>query len=578
MDFSSRAFSLEDEGKLRKLSYLRLVIATLVIGAAIMLLQLDNRVISVVALYSLLGAIYLTTGSSYLVFTTGVPLRIIIWMQILVDLTVLTLMIHYSGGSASYFAMLYILPVIVGGVYYQVPGGIVTAAIASLIYIVYSYLEFTGYIKYPLGIWFDSSYGVYKTLLHGYLNIAVFFFTGLLSGFVSKHVRRKHEALADREEELHRVQLDTDNILKNMSSGLIVTNVSGEIVSLNPAAVTILGLDEVDALKGKRIDYLERFVPSLYEELSCSLTTGASRKRYEIELERADHSVLPLGISISILKDAEERRRGIIALFQDLTEVHQMREQVRQADKMAAIGELSAAIAHEIRAPLASICGSIEMLAEELELSGDNRKLMDLVIKESDRLDSIITDFLEFARPRTPSLKPMDVNRCIDEVVELLRYSSSLKESVSVGVMREAADARIRGDDEQIRQVFLNMGLNAGEATDGGGEVNIVIRRVSTQLRDGEGPVDCINVDVINTGKPIPADVLKRVFEPFFTTKEGGTGLGLAIAEKIVDGHHGLIQAKSTETGVTTFSVILPACTDSVRERDSIIQEEVITY
>ncbi len=578
MDFRSRAFSLEDEGKLRKLTYIRLVIATLVMGAAIAAMQLDNRFISVVAMYSLLGAIYLTTGSSYILFRTGAPLRPILWIQICIDMVVLTMMVHYSGGSGSYFAMLYILPIIVGGVHFFVPGGITTAALASMIYVIYTFLEISGYIQYPLGMWFGASYGVYKTMLVVYLNIAAFFFAGILSGYVSRHVRKKGQALADSEKKLRRVQLNTDNILENMSSGLIVTNMSGDVLSLNPAAVAILEFGTAEEIKVMRIDDIASRMPALAQELSRALETGKSRKRHEIEVNKVDGSALPLGISISILKDEKGEKRGIIALFQDLTEVHRMREMVRQADKMAAIGRLSAAIAHEIRAPLASICGSIEMLGEELEPGGENRMLMDLVLRESDRLDGIITDFLEFAKPRTPHLAPVDVGRCTGEVVELMRHSSSLRQDVAISIINEAKGAHINADDEQIRQVFLNVGLNACEATADGGEISVVIRKRSDEFCNSEQVEDCISIEFINSGKPIAEKTLGRVFEPFFTTKEGGTGLGLAIAEKIVESHRGRISVQSTGTGITTFSIILPAAIESGKERESVITEETVSY
>ena len=177
--------------------------------------------------------------------------------------------------------------------------------------------------------------------------------------------------------------------------------------------------------------------------------------------------MLPLGISISLLKGENGEKRGVVAIFQDLTEVHRMREKVRRADKMAAIGELSTAIAHEIRAPLASICGSIEMLAGELDLSGDNRKLMELVIKESDRLDRIITDFLEFARLKRPAFEPVDVEPCLDEVLLLLKHSSDLNRTYR---SRSRATRRTRASTRttsRSARSILNLIMNACEAMSG---------------------------------------------------------------------------------------------------------------
>jgi two-component system sensor histidine kinase PilS (NtrC family) len=319
-------------------------------------------------------------------------------------------------------------------------------------------------------------------------------------------------------------------------------------------------------------------MPILLNEFRAALQTGVPRQRHELEVRKSDGNVLPLGLSISILTIDGGGKKGIIALFQDLTEVHVMREKVRQADKMAAIGKLSAAIAHEIRAPLASICGSVAMLEGELELTGDELKLMQLIVKESDRLDRIITDFLEFARIRQPDLKPLDIEQCLNEVLLLLKHSLSQDESISMKIVSEASGAVINADEEQIKQVFLSLGLNACQAMCERGILSIHVKSVSKTLREGCDAQECIWIDFENDGPTIPEDVLPRIFEPFYTTKDEGTGLGLAVAAKIVESHAGLIRAESTERGGTVFSVILPLCTWGEGDREESTQEAFISF
>jgi two-component system sensor histidine kinase PilS (NtrC family) len=317
---------------------------------------------------------------------------------------------------------------------------------------------------------------------------------------------------------------------------------------------------------------------ALVQELEGALVTGSARRRHELEVRRSDGTELPLGISISLLRGESGEKRGVVAIFQDLTEVHSMRERVRRADKMAAIGELSTAIAHEIRAPLASICGSIEMLAGELDLSGDNRKLMDLVIKESDRLDRIITDFLEFARLRRPGFEPVDVEACLNEVLMLLKHSSGIGSKVSIEVVSNAPHACIYADDEQIRQVILNLIMNACEAMVDGGRLMIRIDAARSVPRDGSSPAECIVIDFQNNGPAIPDSVLPHVFEPFYTTKEGGTGLGLAIVARIVESHFGHVRVTSSPEHGTTFSVALPVYSGGTRTHTEDFQEEFISF
>ena len=577
--FKPRALSHSDESSARRLVYLRLVVSTLMVGAAIMVLQMEDRALSVAAMYGLLGVIYLSAGAVYLTFRVGVELKVIVRILVAVDIVVLTMLAHFSGGSGSFFSILYILPIIVGGEYFKVSGGLVTALVATSAYITYILLEIGGYVVPESGGWVVdvSSRGVARMILRGYLHMAVFIFTGLVSGYVSYRLQNKHEEIADKEKEIRQIRLDTDSILKNMSSGLIVTDPDGCVLTVNPAAESILGLDRSMGFEGVPVTDAFPHMSVLAGELSFALRSGVPRQRHEIDVVREDGTLLQLGISISLLKDEQGEIKGVIAIFQDLSEVKEMRERIRQADRMAAVGELSAAIAHEVRAPLASISGSIEMLKGDIEgLSGDNAELMDLIIRESERLDRIISDFLEYARLRKPSFSSSDIDRCIGEIALLLRNATLSGEGVEITIDSDSEGSRIYVDEEQIRQVFLNLGINACEAMSSGGKLTLSVSRVQRLLSEDRTDEECIEVRFHNDGPAIPEEVLPHVFEPFFTTREGGTGLGLAIAARIVESHSGLIDVRSSDDGGTEFIVILPVrrCVAEETEEEMIIEDE----
>ncbi len=578
MDFRSRASSPCEEGRLRKLTLIRLAVATLVVIGAIMVRQYDDQFVSVVALYGLLGMLYLSTVMVYAGFWFGMSFRSILWTQIVTDIVVLAMIMHFSGGSSSYFTILFILPILVAGVYLQLFGGIAAAVLATSIYILYTSLEVTGNLPFSSGDWFVSHRDINRLLVKSYLHTIVFALAGILSGYVSKRFLSRGEELAETERELKSVRLSTDSILTNMSSGLVVTDMEGRMLAVNPAALEILGFEPDEQIEGRNIRELEPFLSKLVNELELAIETGTPRKRGEIQIENRNGTVLPLGLSISILRDEKGEEKGGIVLFQDLAEVHRMREKVRQADKMAAIGRLSASIAHEIRAPLASICGSIEMLRGELDLSGENRELMDLIMKESDRLDNIITDFLEFARMKKPTLSSIDVEKCLREVVTLLRHSPIQEKRISIEVECRCPAARILADDEQIRQVFLNIMINACEAMGPRGLLSVAVTEVTTLLDEERVEENCIRIDFENDGPPIPADVLPRLFEPFFTTKEGGTGLGLAIAARIIESHGGQIKVESREGSSTLFSVFIPVTGQGAEQENPEGIEELQTF
>ena len=312
MDFRSRATSPREEGRLRKLTLVRLAVATLVVVAAIMVRRYDDQLVSVVALYGLLGMLYLSTGIFYVGFWLGMSFRSLLWTQIITDIVVLTMIMHFSGGSNSYFTILYIMPILLAGVYLQLFGGLAAAILATSIYILYTSLEVSGNLPFSGKEWMVSKGNIYKLLVKSYLHTIVFMLAGIVSGYVSKRFLRRGEKLAEREQELKSVRLSTDSILNNMSSGLVVTNMDGIILAVNPAALSILGLDQDgdDGIVGRNIRELKPFLSKLVTELELAIETGTPRRRGEIEIENGQGDILPLGLSISILRDEKGEEQG----------------------------------------------------------------------------------------------------------------------------------------------------------------------------------------------------------------------------------------------------------------------------
>jgi two-component system sensor histidine kinase PilS (NtrC family) len=526
---------------------LRLIVAALVVGAGIMIIQMTNERYPVRALYALLALSAVTGGAAYAVFRAGVPFRTVVWIVTVADVVLEGAVIHYSGGMASQFSMIYCLSIVAAAFLLQMRGGLSAAAMASSFYIGYGILEASGAMSPPAGA--VGALGDGPGLVETYMHVSVFFLVGSVGGYLAQHIHVNRRELATTQTRLRQLKIDTDFIVNNMNSGVLVIDSDGLVVTANPAAESILGVPAQSALMGHVETVLGEAAPRMAEEMAHVLERGESKLRHEIALPRPGGGETPLGVSLSLLRDTEGRKRGVISVFQDLTEVREMRARVRKADRLAAIGALSAGIAHEIRNPLASISGSIELLANELELDGENRRLMALIMRESDRLDRIITDFLNFAKLRAPNKQPVDVGTCLEEVVMLIGNNAAAVEDVDVvlSVPEDLPPGRL--DDEQIRQVFFNLALNACEAMQDGGRLEIVAERavdggVRVMFRD-EGP----GIELENVG---------MLFEPFFTTKTDGTGLGLAIANKIVVAHGGGVEFKNRSTGGAEFVVTLP--------------------
>ncbi|UCG52396.1 MAG: PAS domain S-box protein [Candidatus Latescibacterota bacterium] len=527
---------------------LRTIILALVVGAGIVILQGTQGEITVGPLYVLLVCGCVVGGVFFVGLRLGLPPSVCVWSIMVADVILETALVHYSGGMSSQFSLIFCLSIIAAAFLLQVHGGLGIALLASFAYLSYGVLQAKGVLSPPGPSGLDGQTAS-AGFLHAYMHVSLFFMVGAVGGYLAQRIRLKGRELQNAETELQRLKVDTNNIINNMSSGILVVDSKAKILTINPTAEEILGVEKEDVVGLGVEAALGPLVPHFAQEMLEALVEKQNKRRHEISIRTRDGRRMPLGLSISILKDEKGRARGVIAVFQDLTEARKMQEKMRKADRLAAIGELSAGIAHEIRNPLASISGSIEVLYNELDLSGENRRLMELIVKESDRLDRIINDFLEFARLRPPSLDNVSLTRCLDDVFVLLRNNPALKCGIETEVRHLDGDVTVRFDEEQMKQVLLNLAINACEAMDRPGKITVQTQRVGS---------DDIKITFTDEGTGIGEEEIARLFEPFFTTKEGGTGLGLAIANKIVEAHGGRIEVRNRELIGAEFSILIP--------------------
>jgi two-component system sensor histidine kinase PilS (NtrC family) len=526
---------------------LRTIVACLVVGAGVTIVAFSDEAFNARPLYTLLALSVLVGGAAFALTRLGLAPRRVAWFVVVADVALEAGIVHYSGGVAGQFTTVFCLTIAAAAFLLEMPGGLTTALLSSLCFVGYQILEAQGMVTPPGRDLFVRAH--MSGLIDAYMHASMFLLVGTVGGYLADRIKLKGRALQHAELALEQLRIDTNYILENMSSGVLVVDTNCRVVTMNAAAEEILELRKDEVISRHIDDTLGRRVPDLAYELLQSLAIERPRRRQEIAGHTRAGKYRPLGISISPLTDGTQRRRGVIAVFQDLTEVHEMRERVRKADRLAAIGELSAGIAHELRNPLASISGSIEMLYNEVELDGENRRLMELIMRESDRLDRIISDFLDFAKLRTPRRLAARLDRCLEEMVTLLRQNTDKSAGIAIHVSCESRLPEVWMDDEQMRQVFLNVAVNSCEAMDHNGRLDIVAARAS----DGS-----VHVSFADNGPGIDPQGMERLFEPFFTTKDGGTGLGLAIANKIVTAHGGAIEYRNGERGAL-FTVVLPA-------------------
>jgi two-component system sensor histidine kinase PilS (NtrC family) len=383
-------------------------------------------------------------------------------------------------------------------------------------------------------------------------NFCACFLMAYLGTYLAGRLRQARGEAHRSEASLAALRALHEDIVQSVASGLLTFDRRGTVTSVNRTAAALCARREAE-LRGARWEALfpgAAPFSSVWESLEGG---GARRARSEADLLRPDGSRLPVGMSLAFLR----RGRGAICSFQDLTDIKRMEEQVRQADRLAAIGRLAAGLAHEIRNPIGSIRGSVEVLRGSLDPQGDDRRLMDIVLRESDRLDAIIRDFLQFSRPPHLVRVPTDLTAMLDEILLMLSNQGGAQgaDAPRVQIRRDMADGAAKADVDpaQMRQALWNLCLNAVEAMPQGGELRVGVRTVAS---DSDRPLTEVTVE--DTGVGITAAELTQVFEPFFTTKPQGTGLGLAIAHRIVEDHGGEIRVQSEPWRGSRFTILLP--------------------
>jgi two-component system, NtrC family, sensor histidine kinase PilS len=542
----SATVATDERRDLDRFLVLRAIVAALVVGAGVTIVELTTDAFAVGPLYALLGASLMVGLSAFGLERAGVAKRRVAWGVLVTDVALCAGIMYFSGGVDGQFTTVFCLAIAAAAFLLAMPGGLVIAVLSSACFVALQILEAQGVLAPPGKE--ELARADTSGLIDAYMHVSMFLLVGTVGGYLADRIKLKGRALESAETALEQLRVDTNYILENMSSGVLVVDTAGRVVTMNAAAEEIIEVRKDDVMDREIEFALGSRTPDLAHELALALKSDRGKSRQEIASHTKSGRYRPLGISISLLTDGDGHRRGLIAVFQDLTEVHEMRERVRKADRLAAIGELSAGIAHELRNPLASISGSIEMLYQELTLDGEDKRLMELIMRESDRLDRIISDFLEFARLRSPRRTPTRVEKSLSETLLLVRKNTEKSEGIAIHLECAEGLPTVYMDDEQMRQVFMNLAVNACEAMTGNGRLEVVA---------GQGDEDTVRVAFCDSGPGIHAE-MERFFEPFFTTKDGGTGLGLAIANKIVAAHGGSIRFRNRASGGAVFEITLP--------------------
>jgi two-component system sensor histidine kinase PilS (NtrC family) len=524
---------------------LRLSIFLLLFGAVVLSESTQRQTFWPFLLYSLATLVFLLVIEVDARFFRPGVLRFIIFFHFVFELLAEASILRSAGQLTSQYSILFLLTIVSASLVYRLVGTITIATLAAFTYALASSLSRvfesgSGMSLEQFRITFQGDDVFYATFLH----VCTFYLVAFISGFLAQKLRAKEGELSHASEELERVQLDTDDILQNLHSGLVTIDSTGKIVYFNRAAETILGYRHID-VKGKNfLEVFNRQMPEFCERVLSVLKLAKPGMRSEIEITCKNGVRMPLGLNASVLGDERVGIRGVVAVFQDLTIAKEMEQALLKADRLAAVGELSARIAHEIRNPLASISGSVEVLKSEIALQGDNARLMELIVKESERLSRILTDFLSYARTSPVLSTKIEIVSIIGETIDLMRNSQKVPKGVQLEFATDQPTEYIIGEEDQVRQIIINVINNALDAVDqGDGRIAVKVGGPFGDDRLSQG--DWVLVTIIDNGSGFDHGVKEKLFEPFFSRKKGGTGLGLAIVKRCLDNIGGHISVDS---------------------------------
>jgi len=526
----------------------RILLVTTLLGSALTVQIVYPDAPAYGVLYTFIGLTYLFTIFYSLFYKLLQSTSFYIYMQLIIDALMITILIYFSGGIESRYKLLYTIPIVAAALLLYRKGALILAIVSFFMYGIMLNLLFYEIISHPSIK--PMSLVPLNTLIYDlFFHLFVFSTITLLIGYLAETQRQTGRTLEHTSVKLDDLKVFNRNVIDSMNAGLMTTDRNGNIISYNKLAWEIahkIG-KKPDGERVTKFLNIKRNEFGKIKDLLMLNNIHVMEKSFNV---KNGHNLV-LTFNISILPNSKGEIIGYIFSFQDLTELHKLKDELKMKDKIAALGSMAAAIAHEIRNPLASISGSAQELTLSANLPVHDKTLMNIIVKEAKRLNKIITEYLNFARPHPFTPRETDLAGSIRETILLAIKNPSYRENLHDIEFRSDYDNRkFIGDADSLKQVFWNLILNSLQAMPGGGVLSI-------NLTEKRNPHEIV-LAFSDEGSGIPEDKREEVFHPFKTFSGEGFGLGLSIVYRIVDEHGGRVTIKNNVPRGTRIEISLP--------------------
>ena len=484
------------------------------------------------------------------------------YLQSVFDLLLVTAVVHLTRDpptGASQFAALYILVIATASLLLPANGGLLIALFGDVLYVADSIWSIDS--AFTADVWWQ---------------LGVFGFVALGSAYLSGKLQ---EARSGTEDQLAHARLQAADILFNIRSGVLTIDATGRLLYANPMAEQLLGVDLEEFIGKPVLEEIRRIASELADALERSVQNRSRTSRAEGIIATVEKR-FPIGVTTTYTDgDGLRTDRTATAIFQDISDQKRLDTLRLRAERLEGIAELSASLAHEIKNPLASIRSAVEQLSRSPFSGADERTLAHLVMRESDRLSRLLSEFLDFARVRVARLEPLDLATLVTGTVRLALSHPDRDQGVAIVAHIEPGQFVIEGDDDLLHRAVFNLLLNAIQASPPNGEVRLDVSAPTPEQIGSESsfPHGAVAISVSDSGPGIPPGIRDRLFDPFFTTKPNGSGLGLAVVHRAIDAHRGLVLLDSGPAG-TRFTIILPCLPRPLRSEQTPISSHTPVF